>query len=260
MRIFCCQLDIVWEDRQANYEKVRRLLKAASIPPRSMVVLPEMFSTGFSMNLLRTVEAETSESEQFLAELAREYGVYVVGGVVRRATHEKGANEAVVFSPDGSEAARYRKMQPFSLGGEGEAYEAGNAPVTFAWENAVVAPFVCYDLRFPELFRSAVRLGAQIYIVIANWPEMRIAHWVTLLQARAIENLAYVVGVNRIGSAPNLEYTGRSLVVDPHGNIVADAEGAEQVISAELNLDALLEWRKAFPALRDMRADRQAIG
>jgi len=116
-----------------------------------------------------------------------------------------------------------------------------------------VAPFICYDLRFPELFRMAVRQGAQLYVVIANWPASRVHHWVTLLQARAIENQAYVVGVNRCGSDPKVAYAGRSLVVSPRGVILADAGGGERVLSAELDLAALQAYRAEFPVLQDMR-------
>jgi predicted amidohydrolase len=115
-----------------------------------------------------------------------------------------------------------------------------------------VAPFVCYDLRFPEVFRSAVRKGAQVMAVIANWPAKRVEHWVTLLKARAIENQAYVIGVNRVGTDPKLTYPGRSLIVDPHGNVLADGGDKEAVIRAEIDAGVVDAWRRDFPALRDM--------
>jgi predicted amidohydrolase len=118
----------------------------------------------------------------------------------------------------------------------------------------VVAPFICYDLRFPEHFRTAARHGAQLITVIASWPIARIQHWVTLLQARAIENQAYVAGTNRCGTDPKFTYTGRSLIVSPKGEILADAGNAETVISADLSLDDLLAYRKDLPFLADMRA------
>jgi predicted amidohydrolase len=114
------------------------------------------------------------------------------------------------------------------------------------------APFICYDLRFPEVFRAAARRGAEIFLVIANWPDRREQHWVTLLQARAIENLAYVVGVNRSGRDPEHVYPGRSMIIDPHGKILADAGGGEAVISAEIDPAEVRNWRRDFPALADM--------
>jgi predicted amidohydrolase len=144
-------------------------------------------------------------------------------------------------------------MQPFTLGGESQHYAAGSGVVTFIWQNFVVSPLVCYDLRFPELFRAATQRGAQLMTVIANWPVARIQHWVTLLQARAIENQAYVAGVNRCGDDPKLKYSGRSLIVSPHGDILADAGDGEKVIGAELDLPGLIKWRADFPALKDIR-------
>ncbi len=255
MKLICCQFDIAWENKAANFKKVRALLGGTHVPKRSLVLLPEMFSTGFSMNVTETNEDARAEAESFLSELARDLEAFVLGGVVRTAPTGKGLNQAVAFSPAGEEIGRYTKMQPFTLGTEAEHYEAGHAGIAFDWEGAIVAPFICYDLRFPELFRRAVPAGAEIFPVIANWPVARIQHWITLLQARAIENQAFVAGVNRCGNDPKLSYNGRSLIIDPHGNILADAGEREGVISANVDLAALRQWRKDFPALRDMRED-----
>src|SRR5207248_5294148 len=131
-------------------------------------------------------------------------------------------NKALVFSPAGELLASYAKMQPFVPGGEAEHYAAGEKIVAFRWADFVISPFICYDLRFPEIFREAVAAHRpELFVVIANFPEKRIGHWVPLLQARAIENQAYVVGVNRIGKDPHYTYSGRSLIIDPHGEILA---------------------------------------
>ena len=252
-RIICCQLDIVWEDKPANYARVRQLLKGRRVPPGAMIILPEMFAVGFTMNVDQARESHSAESEDFLAELAQEFGVWVLGGVVRGRPGQLARNEAVVFDGAGKEVARYCKLQPFSLGGESDHYQAGEQVVTFRWGELTVAPFICYDLRFPELFRAAVKQGAQFYPVIANWPVMRAGHWVTLLQARAIENLAFVAGVNRCGADPHLRYPGRSLIVDHHGKVLADGGEREGVIEAELDVEDMVAWRERFPALRDMR-------
>lgn len=255
MKVICCQLDIDWENKAANYAKVRSMLTAAAIPKGSLVLLPEMFATGFSMNVAKIREGHPPETEEFLARTAREFGVFMLGGVINTAADGRGRNEAVVFSPEGKEIVRYCKMQPFTAGGESKHYVAGEEVVTFVWQNFVVAPFICYDLRFPELFRAAIRRRAQLFTVIANWPVARIQHWITLLQARAIENQAYVAGVNRCGTDPKLSYNGRSLIIDPHGEILADAGGNAGLISADLDLAGLVAWRAKFPALQDMRPD-----
>lgn len=252
MRVVCCQLDIEWENKPANWAKVGRLLLDNPVPPGALLVLPEMFATGFSMNAGQICEGDSSPTEAVLVELAALHRIYVLAGLARLGTRGERVNQAVAFSPEGEVLARYNKMRPFSFGGEGEHYQAGEEVAVFAWGQVMVAPFVCYDLRFPELFRRAVAKGAQLFAVLANWPAVRTAHWVALLQARAIENQAYVAGVNRCGRDPHQSYSGRSLIVDPLGEIVAEGGGAQALVSGELDLEGLLAWRKEFPALRDM--------
>lgn len=256
MKVYCCQTDIVWEDKTRNFGAARALIDSAKPEPRSLVLLPEMFATGFSMNVPGIAEGMKSETGDFLARTAREFSIYLTGGIVTPAADgSRGQNQAVVFNPQGKEVARYSKMQPFSLGGEAKHYAAGREVGVFDWEGVKVAPFVCYDLRFPELFRRAVRKGAEMFAVIANWPVMRIGHWVTLLQARAIENLAFVAGTNRCGTDPKLQYNGRSLIVNEHGAVLADAEDGAKVIFAEVDPKAIRQWRSDFPALSDMRPE-----
>ena len=249
--VFAVQLDIAWEDKAANFRRVESLLQGTPPATGSLVVLPEMFASGFSMNLAVTRQNAAHEDETFLAGLARKYGVFVTGGVVSRGSGEMGRNDAVVFSPDGRLLARYAKIHPFSLSGETQKHEAGTEIVTFSWAGFTVAPFVCYDLRFPEIFRAAAQRGANLFVVMALWPAKRQQHWLTLLQARAIENQAYVVGVNRVGREPEFLYAGRSVVVDPQGVIVADAGEREQVLTAALEPEVAITWRHHFPALRD---------
>jgi omega-amidase len=249
-QVYAVQFDIAWEDKAANFAKVRTLLDATRPASGSLVVLPEMFACGFSMNLAATKQADR-EDERFLVDLAGEFHVTVLGGVVSPGNDARGRNEAVAFSPEGALLVRYTKIHPFSLGGESEGHEAGTEIVTFAWAGFTVAPFICYDLRFPEVFRAAARRGANLFVVPALWPVKRQQHWLTLLQARAIENQAVVVGVNRVGAEPQFSYLGRSVVVSPHGIIVADAGEQEGIIAATVDAAAVEQWRQDFPALRD---------
>lgn len=253
MKIYCVQHDIAWENRLANFTRVEALLVNARPEPGSLVLLPEMFASGFSMNVAAVREGRERATEKFLATTAEKLGIYLLGGLVTTKTNGKGSNQSVVFTPEGKELARYTKMQPFTLGGESDKYDAGRASLLFDWQGFRVAPFICYDLRFPEHFRAATKRGAQFITVIANWPVGRIQHWVTLLQARAIENQAYVAGVNRCGTDPKLTYNGRSLIVSPKGEILADAGNDESVISAEVSLDELKSFRRDLPFLADMR-------
>jgi omega-amidase len=253
VHVAAVQLDIAWEDEEVNHEKVRALVAGARLPRGALCALPEMFATGFSMNVARIVR-EGSATETFLAALAEQHGIFVCGAVVTRAADGRGLNQAVTFAPNGQLCARYTKIHPFSFGGEAEHFAPGNAVVTYRAGGVTVAPFICYDLRFPEIFRNAVKRGTQLYTVIANWPEPREAHWLALLKARAIENQAFVLGVNRCGRDPQLAYGGRSQVIDPRGTVLVDAGTGEGVFGGELDLEALASYRAAFPALADMRA------
>ena len=251
MNIAAVQFDIAWENKAANFARVGALLAEAPPCPGSLIVLPEMFASGFSMNLAATRQTDAREDETFLAELAREHRAFVTGGVVSPAENGRGRNESVTFSPTGELLARYTKIHPFSLGGESEGHEEGLDVVTFELAGFVAAPFVCYDLRFPEIFRAAAKRGANLFLVIALWPMKRQQHWLTLLQARAIENQAFVIGVNRVGVEPQFAYAGRSVVVDPHGVIIADAGEQERILTAALDAESVQAWRRDFPALHD---------
>ena len=250
MRVTIVQLDSVWENKPANFAKVGALLKSTPPAAGGLVVLPEMFATGFSLDLSATLRTGTETEAAFCAALAKEHGCCVIGGCIAPATDGRAYNIAAAFSPDG-ELARYVKQRPFTGAGEHEAHIAGSSPVIFEWGGFTVAPLVCYDLRFPELFRAGLGLGATLFVVIAAWPVRRIEHWLTLLRARAIENQAYVIGVNRTGNEPRFAYTGRSIVVDPHGTVILDAGESECAASVELDPALPANWRAEFPAVRD---------
>jgi omega-amidase len=252
--VLALQMDIAWKDKAANHRRVRELLAANRPPEGALVVLPEMFATGFCMDVVDISETDDPQTEGFLGELAREYGVFIVAGVVTTGSDGRGRNEAVVVTPIGEVLDRYHKIQPFT-GGERASYSAGDRLVHFEWDGLRVSPFVCFDLRFPEHFRRAALHGVDLMIVIASWPVARIGHWVTLLQARAIENQSYVVGVNRTGSDPFLPYSGRSLIVDYSGAVVADAGEGEGVIRAGLDAEGLAAYRTKLPFLGEMRAE-----
>lgn len=254
VNVIAIQFDIVWENKPANFEKVRRLLNAARPEKDSLVILPEMFATGFSMNAEAIAEPYGGDTEQFLASLAKEMSVCIVAGAAMRGRDGKIRNKALVFSPGGELMAFYAKMRPFTPGGEPNHYTAGERPTAFRHQDCTVSPFICYDLRFPEIFRQVVSSHRpEIFVVIASWPEKRDRHWMPMLQSRAIENQAYVVGVNRVGSDPYYTYAGRSVIVDPHGQILADAGSRETSISARLNLTELRQYREGLPFLADLR-------
>jgi predicted amidohydrolase len=252
MRILGIQLDSQWESVSANLAKLDAMLKRAGTATNEMVVLPEMFATGFTMNTTAAT-AKFDAIGSHLRSLAARHGCCIVAGAA--ASGDGGPeNRAVVFGPTG-ELATYSKLHPFSLGGEKQHYRAGRKIITFDWQGFVVAPIICYDLRFPEIFRAAATRGVTLFTVIANWPISRAEHWMTLLRARAIENQAYVIGVNRVGRDPNTLYGGRSVVVDPMGIVRADAGDAETTLSCEIDPAAVAETRAKFPFLADRRTD-----
>jgi predicted amidohydrolase len=233
------------------------MLERAEPSPGALVVLPEMFASGFSGDVIAATDG-VMESEAFLSRLAKKYRIALMGGLATLPDGH-GANVSVTFGPDGAELARYRKLQPFSLSGENEVYPAGNRIVTFPWGGFTVAPFICYDLRFPEIFRLATDRGADLIAVMANWPDRRHHHWSTLLRARAIENMAGLIGVNRAGTDPQFTYAGGSAILGPQAEVLAEAGEAPGFIKAELTPETVAVWRTAFPALRDRRKDISAL-
>lgn len=253
MDIIAVQLATVWQDKPANHANVRHLLSDADVLPNSLIVLPEMFDTGFSMNVAKTAQTDALESEAFLRKLAAEKRCAVMGGVVGPAINGVASNLSVAFAPDGQELVRYRKMQPFTPTGEEQHYGAGDTFKTFQWQGVNVSPFICYDLRFPEVFRPAAQAGADFFVVIACWPVARSEHWVRLLQARAIENQAFTLGVNRCGSDPKFEYNGRSTAFDPMGEQIFECDAEQQVQRFTIDIECAHSWRSKFPALRDIR-------
>ncbi|MBC8135521.1 MAG: carbon-nitrogen family hydrolase [Fibrella sp.] len=255
LTVHACQMDIAWEDKVANFAALAARLADAPPESGSLVVLPEMFATGFSMNAHAIAEeAHTGATADFLSGLARQYDCHVLGGVVTRNRAERPRNEAVLFDRAGALAGRYAKMYPFTPGGEKEHYAPGDAPLVINIGGLKIAPLICYDLRFPEVFREAVRCGAEAFAVIASWPVARAHHWSVLLQARAIENQAYVIGVNRVGTDPTpLTYPGRSVVIDPSGSVLAEAADQEAVLSATLDPKFVTRYRAALPFLADRR-------
>lgn len=250
MKVYGFQHDIIWEDQAANCRRVTRLLEETKPEPDSLVVLPEMFASGFTMNTEASrARAETMDA---LAKWAACYRVYVLAGVVSTDVDRVSRNEAILWQPDGSRIGRYVKQQGFTMGGESTAYASGDSHTICAWLGHKVAPFICYDLRFPEVFRPAAADGAELMVVIASWPDKRIEHWTHLLRARAIENQCYVVGVNRVGADPSLNYNGQSRIFDYHGNALAEAGDGEEVISADLDFGLQAEYRGKLPFLKDM--------
>lgn len=252
MRAHLVQLDIAWEDRAANFRRVTDLISTAGISDGDLIVLPEMFDSGFSLNTEITADTR-GETAAFLSNLAKDSRATVHAGTTAIGPDGRGRNRARTFGPRGEAISDYDKMHPFTYGREGERFSRGDR--VHVWElpstGNLVCSTVCYDLRFPELFRTGLTLGASIFTVVANWPAGRREHWRALCIARAIENQAVVLGVNRCGRDPHLTYLGGSLAVDAQGHVLAEGDEREQVLSFELDLPRIARWRQEFPAWRD---------
>jgi omega-amidase len=255
MQLICCQWDVAWREPKANFDRVEALLNRVAVEPGALVLLPEMFATGYAVREPEVPDEAGDATGLFLRNLARERRVNVVGGMARNSGGGRAENVARAVAPDGTILVDYVKLHPFSLAGEHFLYEAGRQLVWFEWQGHRVTPLVCYDLRFPEVFRGCALAGVELFVVLANWPTARIDHWCTLLRARAIENQAFVVGLNRIGRDPNTVYPGRSMVIGPRGEVIADAGGDPTALSVEIDLALAARWRAEFPALRDARSD-----
>ncbi len=253
MRVAAVQHDVVWEDREANHSHLTGLIAAAAADGADLVVLTEMFPVGFSLAADRIAEPPDGPSVGFLLEQASEHGLWTAGSLpVADDAASMPVNRFVLAGPDGT-LHHYDKMYPFTYAGERDHYRPGDHPVTVTIEGVRVSLFVCYDLRFSEAFWDLAPT-TDVYLVPANWPSSRREHWMTLLRARAIENQAYVVGVNRVGDDPRFSYSGDSLIVDPLGEVIADAEpGVEAVLVADVEPERVAAVRAEFPFLQDRR-------
>ena len=253
MRAALLQMDLAWEDWQANHARAANLLKRAADGGADLAVLPEMFATGFSMDGAKIAQPPGGPTERWLQATARGLGLHVIAGLAETgAPGDRPFNNALLATPDG-DVSRYSKLHPFSMAHEDEHYAAGSKVVTWTIAGARVTPQVCYDLRFPEPFRLAAD-ETDAFVVIANWPERRRAHWQTLLRARAIENLCYVLGVNRVGrDGSDVPHMGDSAAISPWGETLVSAAGVETVLLVDVDPAQVRDARTKLSALEDRR-------
>ena len=249
MKAALCQFQIEYEAKAQNLQRAEHMIASAAAAHAQIISFPEMSFTGFSMNVSAAGELG-GETIQVMREYARKYQIAVGFGWVKR-NGEKGENRYTVLDEAGAILADYVKIHPFSYGGENQHYTAGSQTAVFSCAGHRFGLFICYDLRFPEIFR-AVAADADVMVVAANWPEKRIAHWNKLLEARALENQCWVLGINCVGDQENLHFNGSSRAVSPEGvtaDCLLDREG---IIFCEIR-DEAAQFRNSFPALRDRR-------
>jgi omega-amidase len=254
LKITLIQSDVHWEDIEANLamfeEKIWQIGATTDV-----IVLPEMFTTGFSMNAPRLAEHMNMRTTKWMRQMADQTGALILGSFIAT-VHERHYNRLVWMEPGGN-VKTYDKRHLFRMANEQKTYSQGESLLIGTWKGWRICPLICYDLRFPVWSRnrwdsSSKKLNYDLMIYVANWPQIRINAWDTLLRARAIENLSYVVGVNRIGIDGNdIEYNGHSSVISPKGEAIFTNEGDDASRTVELSANSLQAFRDRFPAYID---------
>lgn len=262
MKVALAQIDIAWENKTANKEKCLKFLSLAHDNNITFIIFPEMCLTGFSMEVEKISEAD-NESIDWFKEQASKFNIFIGFGYAKK-VNNKMYNSFAVIAPSGELLSDYSKIHPFSYGFEALYYEGG-IDLSFSRINDfTISTFICYDLRFPEIFQIASK-KAELITVAANWPISRRSMWIALLKARAIENQCYFAAVNRTGYGGNLTYFGDSMIVDPLGNVISNTylsiDGAalsepvscEALIIGNIEIDTVRKLRNSFPLKKDRR-------
>lgn len=248
LRVTLIQTDLAWHQPEVNRQHFESIF-AELLGRTDLVVLPEMFTTGFTMEPELLAEPHGGKTAQWLKAQAAQLGAAIVGSVVTECNG--GYRNRLLFTTPSGEQHLYDKRHLFRMGGEHHHYQQGEQRVVLEYRGWRIMPQICYDLRFPVFSRNSNEYDLLIYV--ANWPAPRRKAWRTLLQARAIENLSYVVGVNRVGTdGTGLEYSGDSLLVDFKGEPLIDNKASQSFVKTHtLDNNELAEFRKRFPAWMD---------
>lgn len=255
------QADLAWEDADANHAMARMEVGRAVAAGARLVVLPEMFPTGFSMATDVVAEAPDGPTATLMADLAARHDAWVAGSFACRPDDGRPTNRLLVVGPDGA-GVHYDKVHPFTYGGEDDHYRGGDEAVVADVDGVRVGLTVCYDLRFANLYWD---LGPDVdlFVVPANWPCARREHWRALLVARAIENQCFVLGVNRVGTGRridggDLDYCGDSMLIDPLGQVVASAAATPNLVMGIVDPVEVADVRDRFRFLQDRKDGRFA--
>ncbi len=248
MKISIIQPDLKWEDKKANFSYLDQLILPL-INETDLVILPEMFNTGFSMDTVRLGEPMNGDSYEWLKETAIKGNFGICGSYIVKAEN-KFFNRLVFVTPE-DDLYYYDKRHLFSMGEEDKYFTPGTSKLVFSFRGMHISPFICYDLRFPAWSRN--RNDYDLAIYSANWPEVRMIAWDTLLIARAIENQCYVAGSNRVGKDGNgVSHIGKSMIINPRGEVIKSAGIDEECsITAEISIQDLVDFRKKFNVLKE---------
>jgi predicted amidohydrolase len=254
VRISLVQYSPSWENKQCSKDSINQLLTGI-YSNVSLFVFPELTLTGFTMRSKRFAETIDGESVHYFASLASKFNTHIIAGIIE-ADRDKYFNTMIHLDRTGKLVTRYRKIHPFSFTGENRHYHSGDRSVITTIDGVKFGLSICYDLRFPELYRFYAKERVSIIIDIANWPQERIEHWSALLKARAIENQAFVIGVNRVGKDKANSYPGRSSVFHPFGKKLLSLNDQSMVKIVSISIDEVTETRRKYPFLDDMKLVR----
>lgn len=256
LKITCLQLDIAFGIPEKNYQSVELLIEKAMADKPDIIVLPELWTTGYDLTRLNEIaDFNASQTIQFLQKAAKKHHVHFVGGSVANQGVDGVKNTLLIVNNEGQLVHQYSKLHLFKLMDEHLYLKAGNEKGLFQLENQPFAGVICYDIRFPEWIRSHTSQGAEALFVVAEWPAARLSHWRSLLIARAIENQCFVIACNRSGADPNNQFAGHSIVIDPWGEIIAEAGEEEEILTAEIELGSVKEIRKLIPIFEDRKPE-----
>ncbi len=250
MNVGLIQYNPVWEDKSQNQEKINSLLENISAGQIDLLLFPEMTLTGFTMNAVKYGEPILGESFKFFSSLSVKLNTNIIAGVIE-SEDEKYFNSVIHIDRKGNFIRKFQKIHLFGYSSEDKHYLRGNNPVITEVDDWKTGLSICYDLRFPELYRHYAKSRVQLIIVAANWPNERIEHWKLLLRARAIENQCFVIGVNRIGNDPKLFYPGFSSAIDPIGKEIFTSTD-EGIFVFNINKEETDEVRNRLPFLKDI--------
>ncbi|UAL53889.1 MULTISPECIES: carbon-nitrogen family hydrolase [Metabacillus] len=256
-KVACLQIDLVFGDPEANIETVKKEIEkiAASEKP-DVIVLPELWTTGYDLTRLDEIaDPNGSKTIALVSSLAKTYEVNIVAGSVAKKTEAGVTNTMYVFNRQGELNHEYSKLHLFKLMDEHLYLNGGTEKGLFQLDGLQSAGVICYDIRFPEWIRVHTAQGAEILYVVAEWPLPRLHHWRSMLISRAIENQCFVVACNRSGSDPNNEFAGHSMIIDPWGEILAEAGTEQTSLTAVLQMEKVKEIRKQIPIFKDRLPD-----
>jgi predicted amidohydrolase len=254
------QFDVALGQPEHNLETVRGLAADATRQAADILVLPELWSTGY--DLARAERYAAAIDQGIFAEtaaLAREFGLFIAGSCLSTLGEGRIGNTAVLFGPDGRQLANYSKIHLFRLMDEDRYLSAGDRLVAADSPLGKIGLAICYDLRFPELFRPYALAGVEMVLLPAEWPHPRLVHWRTLLRARAIENQLFMVACNRVGIDSSGHFFGHSVIVDPWGELVIEGDEGEALLTAMIDLEIVVQARQKISALTDRRPDAYGL-